>query len=164
MNDAFFEYAGSELAVIEITAGLRQLDEEKGFSASFVDNYGYPVWNESKIIPIDSEEALVVLPVKSRHENKIPALWIFLAHDNVVSNVVLTKEMAGNSGMDWEWGFDYFTQKMYPETSSSKYHFHELDEVEAERQGQVHSGKHQRNVLAVLVRSAMESWRNIKEL
>ena len=128
MNDAFFEYAGSELAVIEITAGLRQLDEEKGFSASFVDNYGYPVWNESKIIPIDSEEALVVLPVKSRHENKIPALWIFLAHDNVVSNVVLTKEMAGNSGMDWEWGFDYFTQKMYPETSSSKYHFHELDE------------------------------------
>lgn len=39
MNDAFFEYAGSELAVIEITAGLRQLDEEKGFSASFVDNY-----------------------------------------------------------------------------------------------------------------------------
>lgn len=95
MNDAFFEYAGSELAVIEITAGLRQLDEEKGFSASFVDNYGYPVWNESKIIPIDSEEALVVLPVKSRHENKIPALWIFLAHDNVVSNVVLTKEMAG---------------------------------------------------------------------
>ena len=73
MNDAFFEYAGSELAVIEITAGLRQLDEEKGFSASFVDNYGYPVWNESKIIP-----------------------------------------------MDWEWGFDYFTQKMYPETSSSK--------------------------------------------
>ena len=51
-----------------------------------------------------------------------------LAHDNVVSNVVLTKEMAGNSGMDWEWGFDYFTQKMYPETSSSKYHFHELDE------------------------------------
>ena len=120
MNDAFFEYAGSELAVIEITAGLRQLDEEKGFSASFVDNYGYPVWNESKIIPIDSKEALVVLPVKSRHENKIPALWIFLAHDNVVSNVVLTKEMAGNSGMDWEWGFDYFTQKMYPETSSSK--------------------------------------------
>lgn len=120
MNDAFFEYAGSELAVIEITAGLRQLDEEKGFSASFVDNYGYPVWNESKIIPIDSEEALVVLPVKSRHENKIPALWIFLAHDNVVSNVVLTKEMAGNSGMDWEWEFDYFTQKMYPETSSSK--------------------------------------------
>ena len=67
MNDAFFEYAGSELAVIEITAGLRQLDEEKGFSASFVDNYGYPVWNESKIIPIDSKEALVVLPVKSRH-------------------------------------------------------------------------------------------------
>ena len=120
MNDAFFEYAGSELAVIEITAGLRQLDEEKGFSTSFVDNYGYPVWNESKIIPIDSKEALVVLPVKSRHENKIPALWIFLAHDNVVSNVVLTKEMAGNSGMDWEWGFDYFTQKMYPETSSSK--------------------------------------------
>ena len=101
MNDAFFEYAGSELAVIEITAGLRQLDEEKGFSASFVDNYGYPVWNESKIIPIDSEEALVVLPVKSRHENKIPALWIFLAHDNVVSNVVLTKEMGwtGNGGL-----------------------------------------------------------------
>lgn len=127
MSDAFFEYTGSELAVIEITAGLRQLDEEKGFSVSFVDNYGYPVWNESKIIPIDSEEVLVVLPVRSRHEDKIPALWIFLAHDNVVSNVVLTKEMARNSEMDWEWGFDYFTQKMYLEKGSSKYHFHELD-------------------------------------
>lgn len=126
-ENTFFTYNGTEPAICDITLGLKELNEKKEFSSTFISIYGRPVWLESIVVPIDDEETMMITPIKMDHQNKINTLWVFFAHNNVVSNVILSKGMLSSAKMDLEWGFDYFNQKMFPEEMNYRYNFDELN-------------------------------------
>lgn len=125
--NGFFAYSGSEIALQEITDGLALQDRENHFHEDFLAIYGKPVWEESKVVPVTKEEAMVITPVRPPSGNEVETLWIFFAYRNKVTNVIFTKEMLpyADSGLDW--GFDYFTQKLFPDSGFRKYHFSEPD-------------------------------------
>lgn len=126
-ENTFFTYNGTEPAICDITLGLKELNEKKEFSSTFISIYGQPVWLESIVVPIDDEETMMITPIKMDHQNKINTLWVFFAHNNVVSNVILSKGMLSSAKIDLEWGFDYFNQKMFPEEMNYRYSFDELN-------------------------------------
>ena len=134
-ENAFFTYSGTAPAISEITLGLKDLNEQKNFSSAFIANYGQPVWQESIVVTIDKEETIIITPIKLGQQKQINTLWVFFAHNNIVSNIVLTKEMLSKTKMDLEWGFDYFNQKMFSEEMNYQYHFHELSDDLQTRSG-----------------------------
>lgn len=79
-EEAFFRYAGDELAVKDILTALKGKNDSAHFVSRYLEEYGQPVWEKAKILPTQGE-TMVAFPVKKPGSAEIETIWFLLLQE-----------------------------------------------------------------------------------
>lgn len=119
-SETFFRYNGDDVAILDILTALKGKNDSTHFISNYLEEYGQPIWNKAKILPME-KETMVAFPVKKQGNSQIETIWFFIASGNWMTYFPFTTRMLSylDERVDIAWMFDYFTQQVYPKSNYS---------------------------------------------
>lgn len=104
-SGGFFESDGVDENLNNIIVYLKEINDSTAFTNSFIENYGYPLWENNYQFPHE-DKIVYVVPVIN--EKEIETIWFFEMSPTDTRYYVFPRPEDNNSLSSLGWMFDYF--------------------------------------------------------
>lgn len=130
----FFNISGADMRLYSIAAQLKLKNDTADFVSAFIEEYGYPLWEEAFLFP-EKGNTVYAVPIKNViPDSEIEAIWFFIVKYDYTTYTLYSRTMAneiiaqiGGDGIEETWMFDYFTRNLLLKEPASGLMFLPID-------------------------------------